>query len=120
MERRHQAEEHRPAEGAKADPRPAVQWLSVEGGGVGQHLHAVRRSLMVGGVLLVGGLLDHADRLPSDLKSSSPTWLTFDPSVYLGADPSGNLSIDLALVGADGVPQIPVPQPCTHTYTEAG
>lgn len=72
VERRRQAEEHRPAEGAEADPRPAVQRLSVEGGGVGQHLLAVRRSLMVGGVLLVGGLLDHADRLPSDLKSSSP------------------------------------------------
>lgn len=65
---------------------------------------------MMGGVRLVGGRLDDTDCLPSDLKSPSSACLTFD----LGVD----LSSDLALVvGADGVPQIPVPQPCSHTET---
>lgn len=76
-----------------------------------QRLFAVGRRVMVVALRLVGGLLDAADGLPSDLKGPSPAWLTFD----LGADPG----VDLALgVGSHGVPQIPVPQTCSHTAGE--
>lgn len=91
--------------------RPGVQRVSVERHRMWQRLFAVWRRVMVVAVRLVGGLLDAADGLPSDLKSPSPAWLTFD----LGVDPG----VDLALgVGSHGVPQIPVPQTCSHTAGE--
>lgn len=76
------------------------------------------RSLVVDTVCLEAGLLHGAQGPPPGWHGPAYCGLTFDPSaVCLGADPGVHLPVGLARVGgADGVPQVPVPQTCQQAH----
>lgn len=76
------------------------------------------RGLVVATVCLEAGLLHSTQGPSSGWHATAYCCLTFDPAaICLGADPGVDLAVGLALVGgADGVPQVPVPQTCQQAH----